>query len=171
MSKTGKKTSKSAKLEPAQANIHIRPAQPQDKNVVCQLARQFHAESLFAELPFSEAKVGLQFDHSLKADSPSISLVATDQDEVVGALNCILGQYLASETALIASIHAIYIRPDKRGGAAAVPLVQSVCQWAKANGAVYTMVHVTSGIQPSKTDAFFRKLGMTTLGGNYALKL
>jgi len=57
------------------------------------------------------------------------------------------------------------------GGKVAVRLVRSVTKWAKAQGAYLVMFYVTSGTNIAKTDTFFRKMGMATLGGNYAIRV
>jgi GNAT superfamily N-acetyltransferase len=57
------------------------------------------------------------------------------------------------------------------GGKVAVKLVKAIETWAKSRGAHLILYHVTSGRGGSGIDRFFRKMGMTTLGGNYGVRI
>jgi hypothetical protein len=50
-------------------------------------------------------------------------------------------------------------------------LFKAVKQIAKKEKVKRMLTHVTSGANISLTDRFFRKIGVKTLGGNYAFKL
>jgi hypothetical protein len=63
------------------------------------------------------------------------------------------------------------IRTRILGGKAALRLTRGIEIWAKGMGASYVLYHATSGTNPIRSDRFFRKLGMTTLGGNYGVRL
>ncbi len=58
-----------------------------------------------------------------------------------------------------------------RGGSGSPSSYARFEVWAKAMGASYVIYHATSGTNPASSDRFFRKLGMTTLGGNYGIKI
>ena len=46
-----------------------------------------------------------------------------------------------------------------------------VCDWAKAQGAEELHIHLTSGIDPERTDKLLTRLGFKAYGGNYAVRL
>lgn len=60
---------------------------------------------------------------------------------------------------------------DLLGYGYALRLTRGIEIWAKGMGATYVLYHATSGTNPTSSDRFFRKLGMTTLGGNYGVRL
>lgn len=163
------------KPEPDSSVICIRPAQLGDRAMLCELGRQEHEESLFCNLTFSETKFNDIFAEGIRADTSSLGLVAEYQQQLVGFMYCTLGEYFIAQSGLIVSVNITYIKHDLRqtllSGKLALRLVHAIRQWAKANQAAYIVFYATSGIRVSQTDAFFRKLGLTTLGGNYAVQL
>ena len=60
-----------------------------------------------------------------------------------------------------------YVRPDHRGGMAAVKLLHAFRRWSHAHGADQIYVHVTSGVAVARTDKMLRRLGFKQTGGNY----
>ena len=73
------------------------------------------------------------------------------------------------------TVITIAISPEARskilGGKAALRLTRGIEIWANGMGASYVLYHATSGTNPTSSDRFFRKLGMSTLGGNYGVRL
>ena len=57
------------------------------------------------------------------------------------------------------------------GGKIALRLVRGIEVWARKQRANVILYHVTSGKNVASTDKFFRKVGMTTLGGNYGIRI
>ena len=53
------------------------------------------------------------------------------------------------------------------GGRVALKLVAAVRQWARERACRHVLVHATSGIEPARTDRFFRRCGFNVVGGNY----
>ena len=53
------------------------------------------------------------------------------------------------------------------GGKIALRLVRGIEVWERKQRANVILYHVTSGKNVANIDRFFRKVGMTTLGGNY----
>ena len=96
-------------------------------------------------------------------------------DEIVGFCYALLGGYYIGENAKVVTVITIAIVPKIRskvlGGKAALRLTRGIEIWAKSMGASYVLYHATSGINPTSSDRFFRKLGMVTLGGNYGVRL
>ena len=139
------------------------------------LARQAHGQSIFSELEFSEAKFATIFDKSIDQLGRFITLKAEVKREIVGFLYCNLGEYFVAQNNLQANVHALYVKEELRhsmlGGKIAVKLVKGITKWAKAQGAQHVLFYVTSGIHVAQADTFFRKMGMTTLGGNYAMRV
>lgn len=146
-----------------------------DRKKVCGLARLAHEESLFKDIAFSEAKFFKAFDNTLHEPDIYLGLKVSLGDEIVGFCYALLGGYYIGEDAKVVTVITIAIAPETRskvlGGKAAMRLTRGIEIWAKSMGATYVLYHATSGTNPTSSDRFFRKLGMTTLGGNYGVRL
>ncbi len=53
----------------------------------------------------------------------------------------------------------------------ALRLVQAVRHWAKTRSCAHLMVHVTNGENAEDADKFFRRCGMVTFWGDYAVQV
>jgi len=146
-----------------------------DRRRVCGLARLAHEESLFKDIAFSEAKFLKAFDNTLHEPDTYLGLKVSLGDEIVGFCYALLGGYYIGEDAKVVTVITIAISPETRsrilGGKAALRLTRGIEIWAKGMGASYVLYHATSGTNPTNSDRFFRELGMTTLGGNYGVRL
>ena len=146
-----------------------------DRAKICDLARLAHEESLFKDIAFSEAKFFKAFDNTLHEPDTYLGLKVSLRDEIVGFCYALLGGYYIGDDAKVVTVITIAISPEARskilGGKAALRLTRGIEIWAKGMGASYVLYHATSGTNPTSSDRFFRKLGMTTLGGNYGVRL
>lgn len=146
-----------------------------DRQKICDLARLAHEESLLKDIVFSEAKFFKAFNNTLHEPDTYLGLKVSLRDEIVGFCYALLGGYYIGEDAKVVTVITIAIAPETRskvlGGKAAFRLTRGIEIWAKGMGATYVLYHVTSGTNPNSSDRFFRKLGMTTLGGNYVVRL
>lgn len=157
------------------SRMHIARVERDDEALVMELARLAHAESVFSDFPFSEKKFSMFFARGFKEPDRYIVLKAEVGERIVGFLHCTLGDYFIAEGGLIASVHSVYVQDNLRltllGGKIALRLIRATTKWAQAQKAKMVLFYVTSGIHVAGADAFFRKMGMTTLGGNYAIKV
>lgn len=146
-----------------------------DRRRVCDLARLAHEESLFKDIAFSEAKFFKAFDSTLHEPDTYLGLKVSLGDEIVGFSYALLGGYYIGDDAKVVTVITIATSPETRsrilGGKAALRLTRGIEIWAEGMGASYVLYHATSGTNPTSSDRFFRKLGMTTLGGNYGVRL
>ena len=157
------------------AKLKVERGVEADRQKVCDLARLVHEESLFNDIAFSEAKFFKACDNTLNEPDIYLGLKVSLGDEIVGFCYALLGGYYIGEDAKVVTVITIAIAPKIRskilGGKAALRLTRGIKIWAKGRGASYVLYHATSGINPTSSDCFFRKLRMTTLGGNYAVRL
>lgn len=154
---------------PPRRGVHVRLARDsQDVGAVIELGRLYLAEVQVAHnLPYDENDqftIGMQ---ALANGNPA-GLLAWQDDRLVGLAVVAVGEQFFSSS-LAATVQLLYVRPDARGGSAAVKLLQAVCQWSSAVGADSVHVHVSSAIRPERTDRFLRKMGFRQTGGNYLL--
>ena len=154
-------------------SINIGFVKRQDKPCVLQLAKQDHAESAFSSMAFSPTKFDSIFNKVL--DRVAIGLLARIDEKPVGFIYVTLGEYFASDAKPIATVNVLYVAREIRhslvGGKVALKLIRAVQKIAQDQKATHLLFHVTSGINIAKSDRFFRKLGATTLGGNYLFKI
>nr|WP_306030107.1 hypothetical protein [Stappia sp. MMSF_3263] len=81
------------------------------------------------------------------------------------------GEHFLAGGNLIATVLAIGIAPRvaaaQLGGRVALRLVKALRQWSTRRGCKHLLVHATGGIEPARTDRFFRRCGFKVSGGNY----
>lgn len=67
------------------------------------------------------------------------------------------------------ALHSMFqaLRATALGGRVTIKLMRILNDLAKAQKAEEVHVHVTSGVEPERTDRLLRRLGYRTYGGNY----
>jgi GNAT superfamily N-acetyltransferase len=157
------------------ARLTVEIGVPSDREDGCELARSVHEEGIFASIPFSEAKFYKYFDNTIDDPENFLSLAAKLDGKLVGFAYCYVGGYFIGSEATVVTVNTICVDKSVRsgilGGKVAVKLVKAIETWAKSRGAHLILYHVTSGRGVSGIDRFFRKMGMTTLGGNYGVRI
>ena len=154
------------------SNLTVEKVIESDCDVVYRLASLAHGESFFSDIPFSREKFYRAFDNTITEPDTYLGLKISVEGRIVGFCYALLGGFYIGEEAKIVTVITIAVDPIVRtsmlGGKAALKLTRAVELWGKAMNASHVLYHATSGTNPSMSDRFFRKLGMTTLGGNYA---
>ncbi|WP_306140803.1 hypothetical protein [Roseibium sp. MMSF_3412] len=81
------------------------------------------------------------------------------------------GEYFLGTGTLIATVQTLNVSRKVSGtflgGKAALQLLKAMRHRAKMRNFEHLIVHVTNGVDAEGTDKFFRRCGMTTVGGNY----
>lgn len=143
-----------------------------DRHPSCRLAKLAHEESLFSDIAFSEDKYFQAFENTLKEPTKYLGIKVMLGDQMLGYCYALLGDYYIGEGAKVVTVISVFTDPSVRGkmlgGRVALRLIRGVETWAKGMGAAHVLYHVTSGVNPAGSDRLFRKLGFTTLGGNYS---
>lgn len=138
------------------------------------IAKQYHIESRYAEVPFSERKFTTTYARMVRSKN-TLSVTAELNGRPVGLMGAKVGEYFLGEGWRIATNYIFYVSPDVRGtfvgGRIAVKLLRIFVEWAHAVGANEINMHAVSGIDPAKTDKFLRNAGFQPYGGNYARQL
>ena len=146
-----------------------------DRDAACALARQAHEETIFSDIPFSAKKFDRSMNSTLEEPNKYLGLKVSMGDRILGFCFAMMGGYYVGEDSKVITVIAIVtdknIRSSMLGGKAALRLVRGVEVWGRKQGAQIIMYHVTSGHDIAGIDSFFRKSGMTTLGGNYGIKI
>jgi len=139
------------------------------------IAQEFHAESRYAHLPFSEEKLARFCSNVLLRPEENMALYAQHRGRTVGVVTAGVGDYYLGEGGRLVTVYAMYISASIRnsllGGKVGMRLIRMVSEWARAQRAEELHVHSTSGIAPERTHKLLSRLGFKTYGGNYAARL
>ena len=129
-----------------------------------------HGESGFSFATYDADKLRKSCEKAL-ADKGRYGLLMAERDgEAVGMLVGQMGEYFFSRD-MAATAIVYFVRPENRGGMAAIKLLHGFRRWASARKACQLMINVTSSAQVARTDRLMKRLGFQVTGGNYALRL
>ncbi|HEY8577187.1 MAG TPA: hypothetical protein VIL88_12695 [Devosia sp.] len=149
----------------------FRAIRQEDILAVRDIALEYHAESRYAHIPFSERKFIRVFSKAISSPNDTLALYVQHNGRTVGMLNAGAGDYYLGEGGRMVTVYALYvskpIRATTLGGRITIKLLRILNEWARAQLAEEVHVHVTSGVEPERTDRLLRRLGYRTYGGNY----
>lgn len=134
------------------------------------LCRLAHEESVFSALPFDAERLRRNVLAGMAQPDTYAAFHAELNGESVGMLVAMVQEYMFSP-ARAATALLFFVRPEARGGPAALLLLQAFGRWAVQRGAEELLIHVTSGVNLRQTDRFLRRVGFRQTGGNYARSL
>jgi hypothetical protein len=153
----------------------IRATRIEEITEIRDIAHEFHAESRYAHLPFSEEKFARFCSNSLLRPEENIALYVQYRGKTVGILTAGSGDYYLGEGGRLVTVYVMYVSARVRdtllGGKIGVRLIRMVSEWARAQLAEELHIHSTSGIDPERTDKLLSRLGFKTYGGNYAIAI
>jgi len=136
------------------------------------LAIEFHNESRFSHIPFSEEKYLRAYLGTLDQKN-DIAFFITLDGKPVGIIGAKVGDYFLGEGGRMATTYVVYVSKSVRktllGGKIGVRLVRLLVDWCKAQEVEEIHILATAGIEPEHTDAFLRRLGFEPYGGNYVV--
>lgn len=166
----------SGKVQTADPRLRVRlVTERAEMEALRPMVRAAHEETIFGDIPFSDAKFDKFADRAARDPKRYGVIVAERGGKCCGFLHCAAGEYMMGEGALLTTVLALHVRPEIRssllGGKAAVRLVRAVKKWSQARGAERVMFHVTSGLRMRELDRFFRRSGIIRNGGNYACRV
>lgn len=140
----------------------IRPATPADLPALLALGAAMHAESPeYSVEPFEpdvlEATLRevLAEGGALVAEGPGGQLVG-------GVLGYTTTRFFNRR--LVGSELGVFLRPEHRGGTAAVRLVRALERWSTSQGAQQQRLGVTTGVHTDRTRQLYEALGYRLVG-------
>lgn len=138
------------------------------------LALEFHNESRFSHIPFSEQKFFKVYSDALHQRN-NVAFYITLDGKPVGIIGAKVGDYFLGEGGRMATTYVVYVSKSVRktllGGKIGVRLVRLLVDWCKAQEVEEIHILATAGIEPEHTDAFVRRLGFEPYGGNYVSRI
>ena len=165
-----------ARARPAGGELKIiRATRIEEIDAIRDIAHEFHAESRYAHLPFSQEKFGPFSSTALERSQDTIALYVQYRGKTVGVLTAGAGDYYLGEGGRMVTVYVMYVSASIRrtllGGKIGLRLIRMVSDWARMQRAEELHVHSTSGIDPERTDKLLHRLGFKTYGGNYAVRI
>ncbi|MBG6155993.1 hypothetical protein IWQ52_002041 [Labrenzia sp. EL_159] len=142
------------------------------------LAREAHQNTIFRDIPFSEAKARAIFDKAMAQPGRFGLIYAVPGGSeplaeigLYGFASVQAGEYFLGSGTLIATVQTLNISQrisgSFLGGKVALRLFKALRHWSQTQGCEHLMAHVTNGMGVEDADRFFRRCRMTTVGGNY----
>lgn len=147
----------------------------QDLTLLRPVSLELHAESRFANIPYSIVKRDKLFIQAINSPQTHALIIVEYKQQPIGFLFCAIGEYIVGTNVLLTTIYSFYVRKQYRsnaiGGRTAIRLLSAAIKWSRARNSKEIMIHVTSGIHIQRTDHFLRRAGFNTIGANYALQI
>lgn len=148
------------------SSIQVVEYTPQYKNQMVAIARHIHNESMYANLPMDEEKVVRQLAASgTELASDRYFRLALWRGEVLGGFyGHVRKTFFCDE--VLAHDMGWWVKPSRRGSAAAIILLNDFEQWGRAQGARKLMVGQSTGRDIARTTKLFEHCGFKVIGYN-----
>jgi hypothetical protein len=148
----------------------IRPATIGDLDDLLLFAKDFHAESIFCEIPMDANKLK-SFMATFLVGPSNICIVHENAVSTIdGALLGYVKSYFFSHE-LGAWDLALYVRPESRGTMIAFQLWRAYKKRATELRARTLWSGTSAGVAPDRTRKFFTGMGMVEVGALYRMSL
>ena len=132
-----------------------------------ELGRAMSAESPYRDYPLNEERT--QFILREILGEPSVfAKGAFHQGELVGLLIGEVSSHMFIDV-LLASDLVVYVKPSGRGTFAAKQLTDAFASWAEEQGAHFSKIEVSAGINNERAEALFELCGYEN-GGSLMLR-
>lgn len=143
--------------------LYTRRAVAADIEALLPLCRAFHAESpVHRAYAFDDDKVRRLLAATIE-DLAWLAMIALDDDEIVGMLLLYCMEMFFSAATEVGDL-TFWVRPDKRGGRAAMYLMKAALAWSIEKGASKIQLGITTGINEDQARRFYAKYGFEQTG-------
>ena len=151
--------------------MNIRTWKQEDIKDLIKLCEMMWAESKFRDIPFSEERLQKQFDYLLKNNFKGTGFIATENDEIIGAMVIMLSKYFFSEEIFCFDL-GLFIKPNKRGSVMLpIKLIKKSEAWAKSKGAIEFRPASSVGVRIDKVKKLYNFLKFETVGNVFNKRL
>jgi GNAT superfamily N-acetyltransferase len=145
----------------ASRNVHR--ATSDDVEGIVALLRLMHAESVYAQVPLNPAKLTSFVRIAISHPEHVCLLYKGSSGEIFGVFIGYINSYFFSDERAARDL-VTYVRPERRGSMAAYRLWKGFQEWVISKGVPRIWYGTSSGINPSRSRAFYTKLGFTEVG-------
>jgi GNAT superfamily N-acetyltransferase len=134
------------------------------------MGKLLHEESpRYARMRFDEEKVAA-LARGVICGERGGALVALRGETIIGMLFGYVAESWFGPD-LVAGDFTFYVLPERRGGRAALLLIDAFERWAKAAGATECVLGVSTMINPERTARFFARSGFVPTGATLTKRL
>ena len=146
--------------------MKLRAATCDDLADICALGRVMHSESTFAPMDFNVDRVKETITDLMNKNQFVVVAESTNGELVGGMAGMVVRSWFGDD--MVASDLALFVRPDARGGMAAVKLITAFVHWAKLAGAKQIRPGVSTGSR--RAEDLFGRLGFTRCGSCFFME-
>jgi GNAT superfamily N-acetyltransferase len=150
--------------------VAVRRAEPGDLARIADMVEDMRRESVYRDMPANRPKMEAFLGHLLQNPATVLFVAVDSGGEISGFYAGRIGDYWFSDAKAAFDI-IFYVRPDRRGGRAALELWKAFSDWGRSMGAVHVWPSISSGIAPDRFASFYQKLGMEPVGGVFLGRL
>jgi len=147
--------------------MSVRFAIKADVPALVELGREAHVESRYAWLSYSPERVWEQIDKAIQRNHHCCLVAHDAKQEPYGFLHGYAEEYFFAR-ARAARLEFLYILPKRRGGLDAMKMLAGFRQWAVKKEVVEIRIDSAMGVETTRTDRLFKRLGFQMVGGNYS---
>lgn len=142
----------------------IRPAVEEDIPIVFALAKKMYEESAYGTFcSFNDKKSLALIQTALKNPDNYFLHVAEKDGAIIGMYGGSITDYYFSNDLMAVDL-ILYVDPNKRGGLAAVKLIQAFEDWAFSKGVKEICPASSTQIAPERTAQLYHLLGYEVVG-------
>lgn len=137
----------------------LRLASEEDFDRIVEMARRFHQESPYLDLPFSVDQCRILFDTYLK-DPTTVIIIVGDHGMIIGAKH-----KPPFSTEIVTSEIAWWVDHEARGSRESIELMKAYTDWSIRIGATITQMAMLDDV--TDLDKFYRRSGFTPAERSY----
>jgi len=142
----------------------IRPAVHADVPIINELGEQMFNESAYAQVcKYDPEKVAHLLSLMVDTSDEYFLYVAEKDGTIIGMYLGLLTEYYFSKDLMAVDL-ALYVDSTKRGGLAAIKLVQAFEDWAFERGAKEIVPATSTQVAPERTAQLYHLLGYEVVG-------
>ena len=131
----------------------VREIKKDDVIPMVNIGEKMHNAGSFKKIKYDKNKLFKLVSSSINSDN-MIWFVAEDDGEYIGMIGGFISEFYFSDEKC-ASDFLLYISEEKRGGKAAVKLLNAFEEWAKARGVKEIRVGTSNGVNPEEVKKFY----------------
>lgn len=133
-----------------------------DLRVLIAMANEMHSDSTFKPLPFDAQHFGRWLVDMIVGPQHLVLIVEIDGEVAGGVLASVFPAMFSPE--LVASEHAIFVRPEYRRSRAGQALIEAYLSWARDMGAKRVNAGNSAGMDDSRYVRLMQRFGFEKAG-------
>lgn len=154
------------------AEITISIPNVDDLAFMVKLGNQMRQESLYKNCKEYDEYSALDFGLKMIAlqkfkNSAYIKTAKNSEGIIIGMIVAEAVPYMFSPSEKMIVDHLFYVAPEYRGSSAALRMFKDFERWAISIGANEISLGVSTGVDPERTDSFYKRMGYLCAGGIY----